>query len=1020
VANKKLLITCVAKMLLLLAVVFSGAVAAKENDAKLKNRLAKKSDSWVYVVQMNLEPALNYKGNIAGYKATKPKKGGKFDARSAHVKKYRRFLESKHDDVLKKNGIDRKRKIHDYSIALNGFAVQLTNAQAIELAKQPGIAKVKRDVLRHKTTDNSPSFLGLNSGGGPWNKGITGENVVVGIIDTGIWPEHPSFSDDGSYGPSPIPPLDNARANCDFGNVAHNSEDAHFTCNNKLLGARQMLDTYRALFGADGDEFESARDDEGHGTHTASTAAGNADVDAAIFGIARGKVSGIAARARIIAYKGLGKEGGFGSDLAAAIEQAIADGVDVINYSVGGGPSLTSADDIAFLLAADAGVYVATSAGNEGPDPSTIGGPASVPWVTSVAASSQSRAFISEIEVEGPGGAPTNLWGSSVTQGIDNFRLVDADSIGDGSNGECKEPFPPGTFSATDAVLCNRYLFGVARTDRVANVAMGGGGAVIFYNVSATHPNMMPTDSHPLPTIHVLKEVGQPLKEYVLSHANQVKIKFSRSEARYTDGDARVISNYLASFSSRGPNPVALDIIKPDVTAPGINIMAAASPMHNGSAAQGEMFQSIMGTSMSSPQVAGIFALIKQAHPEWSPAMAKSALMTTAYQQVVKPDYITPADPFDVGAGHVNPGAKANRGSPFSPGLVYDASTYDYLGFLCDADRSLFLDAAATCAALESAGIPTKAINLNLASVGVSELTGIQTVTRRVTNVSNRTGITTYSVAVEAPDGYEISVIPSTLKLRKGESASYDVTITNVNAPMGDWRFGALSWYEHNKQNAVRSPIALRASILKAPTQIDVTGESGSASFSVQFGYAGGYTAAAHGLQAATINSDTVAQDPDQAFDPSDGFSNAFHFDVSNALFFRLAMPPEAVASPDIDIDIYVFNPNGELVAASTNGGTDELIDIKQPMDGTWTVFIHGWQTVDAQANFDLYSWVLSKTPGGNLQIDAAPSAAVIGAKGNINVGWNGAALGQWQLGAVSHNSDSGIVGTTLVNVDNR
>ena len=228
-------------------------------------------------------------------------------------------------------------------------------------------------------------FLGLTGPGRAYASGLTGEDVVVGVIDTGIWPEHPSFADDGSYGPSPLGPLDESeRSSCDFGNTAQNANDAPFTCNNKLIGARQMLDTYRALVGADPDEFDSARDDDGHGTHTASTAAGNAGVEASIFGRDYGEVSGIAPRARIIAYKGLGNQGGFTSDLAAAIDQAVADGVDVINYSVGGGANLASADAIAFLFAADAGVWVATSAGNSGPDAGTIGGPADVPWVTAV------------------------------------------------------------------------------------------------------------------------------------------------------------------------------------------------------------------------------------------------------------------------------------------------------------------------------------------------------------------------------------------------------------------------------------------------------------------------------------------------------------------------------------------------------------------------------------------------------------------------------------------------------------
>ena len=187
--------------------------------------------------------------------------------------------------------------------------------------------------------------------------------------------------------------LDHSRPSCEFGNTAHNPADAPFSCNNKLIGARQMLDTYRALIGAAPDEFDSARDDDGHGTHTASTAAGNADVAASMYGIPRGAVSGIAPRAHVIAYKGLGNLGGFTSDLAAAIDQAVVDGVDVINYSIGGGAGTPGADEIAFLFADDAGVYVATSAGNSGPGAATLGNPGTMPWMTTVGASTQKRFF---------------------------------------------------------------------------------------------------------------------------------------------------------------------------------------------------------------------------------------------------------------------------------------------------------------------------------------------------------------------------------------------------------------------------------------------------------------------------------------------------------------------------------------------------------------------------------------------------------------------------------------------------
>ncbi|MDX1416921.1 MAG: S8 family serine peptidase, partial [Candidatus Promineifilaceae bacterium] len=752
--------------LMLLMAITTASISAAPQDRNFAPPVAEGIQS--YIVVMEADPLVAYEGDIRSMPATKPEKGQKFNPNSAAARRYDAYLQSRQNEVLRGAGVPTSAVTNRYSTALNGFSAVVTAEQATQLAKQEGVALVMRDQWRQPMTDNTPSFLQLTAPAGPWSTGYDGEDVIVGVIDSGIWPEHPSFADDGSYSDLGISLDDSVHSACDFGNTAHNVNDAPFSCNNKLLGARQMLDTYRFFIGAQPDEFDSARDDNGHGTHTASTAAGNGDVMASIFGIPRGTVSGIAPRARVIAYKGLGELGGFTSDLAAAIDQAVADGVDVINYSVGGGASLNGADEIAYLFAADAGVFVATSAGNSGPGPATIGGPASVPWLTSVGASTQSRNFISDITLSGPGTPPTGVWGGSVTTGIENFNLVDADSVDGGSNGECLVPFAPGTFQANDAVLCNRYNFGVGRTTRVTNVATGGGGAVLFHNVDAEHPNMTPTDNHPLPTVHMLKDAGQPLKDYIVANPGQVTVSFTQSQAQYAPGDPRVVPNIMASFSSRGPDPVAEDIIKPDVTAPGVNILAGASPIHYGSAAQGQLFQSIMGTSMSSPHVAGIFALVKQAHPEWSAATAKSAIMTTAYQDVLKEDSATPADPFDIGAGHVDPGGKAGKGSIFEPGLAYDAGFLDYLGFLCDAEPSVFGDPAAFCASLEAAGIPTEAHNLNLPSIGVAEVAGSTTVVRTVTSVAKESGWRDYNVSVDAPPGYEVTVSPSSFSLKSG------------------------------------------------------------------------------------------------------------------------------------------------------------------------------------------------------------------------------------------------------------
>lgn len=951
-----------------------------------------------YIVVMEGEPAIAYEGDVLGLPATKPNRGEKINPNNADVRRYEDYLEATHEQSLAAAGAAVSQKVHDYTIALNGYSAILTEAQVEALKDQRTVSMILEDEMQYPTTDSTPRFLHLSSRIGAWQAGYDGEGIVVGVIDTGIWPEHPSFADDGSYAAPPIGALP-----CEFGNQAHNPADAPFTCNNKLIGARQMLDTYRALIGAELDEFDSARDDDGHGTHTASTAAGNHGVEASIYGVSRGTISGIAPRAHVVAYKGLGNLGGFGSDLAAAIDQAVEDGVDVINYSIGGGASLIGADDIAFLFAADAGVFVATSAGNSGPGAATVGGPGSVPWLTTVGASTQPRYF--EGSAESSDG--WEFFGASITDGTDELPLVDAEDAGDAL---CN----PGALDATmvegKIVLCQRGA--IARVFKsLAVYQAGGAGMILFNSDDAQSEN---TDNHWVPSVHISNTDGMIIKAYIDSADNPV--------AKINAGDrTKVPAPWMASFSSRGPDPVASDIIKPDVTAPGVQILAGASPYPDPGFYPGELFQAIAGTSMSSPHVAGVYALIKQAHPDWSPAMAKSALMTTAYQRVMKEDGVTPADPFDMGAGHINPGKAEHKRSPFRPGLVYDAGFNDYLGFLCDEAPEAFADPAATCAFLESVGIHTDAANLNLPSIGVADVAGSYTIYRTVTSVSEEPGAKRYWASYQAPHGYTVDVEPRSLVLSPGESATFAVTFSNVSAPIGEWRFGSLTWNEVGRySHKVRSPIAVRGALFGAPGELIGSGESGSVSFDVSFGYTGDYTAAAHGLEPATVTMDTVVQDPDQSFDPNDGYSNLHEFDLSGAAHFRIAMPPEATDSTDVDLDIFVYDPSGVQVASSTSGGTNEEINIAFPADGTWSVYVHGWQTVNPSADYDMYSWVISATPGGNMTIDAAPTSATLGETGTIDASWSGATAGEWHFGAVSHSDAAGLLGLTFVEVDNR
>ncbi|MDP2291003.1 MAG: S8 family serine peptidase [Actinomycetota bacterium] len=920
-------------------------------------------------------------------------------------------LEASQEAVLDSNGLGAVEPTNQFTVSLNGFSAQLSHEEAERLAADSRVAVVLPDFLRQKaeipasggggwwsSTDSLNDFLGLTGRDGAYADGITGEGVVVGVIDSGIWPENPMFADDGTMPAAPV--LDNTRPSCDFGNTAANPLDAPFTCNNKLVGARQMLDTYRALIPTEPFEFDSARDADGHGSHTASTAAGNANVQAVVSGRVIDTVSGIAPRAQIIAYKGLGDQGGFTSDLAAAIDQAVADGVDVINYSIGGGAGPIGADDLAFLFAADAGVFVATSAGNSGPGASTIGSPAILPWVTTVGASTQERFYEGTIRL----GNGRTIRGSSVTRGIGSKPLVDAaDVLG---NPLCL----PGVWDADDlagkVVLCERGAVG--RVAKSLAVHEAGGVGMIMFNIDVPNQDNLYTDNFWVPTVHIDQVDGNKIKAYIDSAS------WPRASIVNTAKITKTPWNYpsMTVFSSRGPNPSFEDIIKPDITAPGIQVLAAASPAVAPDFPQGQNFQAIAGTSMSSPVMAGVFALLKQAHPDWSPAAAKSAVMTSAHQDVVDNDRKSQADPFDFGSGHVNPGRVDKKGSMFNPGLVYDAGFLEYLGFMCEADPSIFANPAGTCATLVGLGVPTRVLDLNLASIGMGAVAGSETVLRTVTNVAGSS--VTYKADIKSPKGYKVTVSPSTLTLAPGASATVEITATNTGSgPVGEWRFGSLTW--KGGGYSVRSPIAVRGTQIAVEPTVSAAGAAGTADIAVKFGYTGAYVPEASGLVPSTVLAGDISQDPDQTFNPGDPASDGVDLipiEMTNASYARIEL---AIPGAD-DIDLYLLDSTGTIVAASTAGGTDELIELSYPTSGTYTLAVHGWSVPSAPLSYAIDTWVVPNS-AGSLTIASAPAAATIGTAGIVTVSWAGLPSGR-HFGAVAHTDGSNVLAQTIVEVE--
>ena len=975
--NNKLTTTLLSAVL----VVFAGVTSAADTfDVQMQPSTKKAASATdIYIVQLVGDPVLAYAGDISGYEATKPGKGQKVNPNSAHVKKYAAHLAAQQDQMIHSAGGS---KVYNYRFAFNGFASRMSAADAEALRGSAGVLNVWKDEIRQLETDASPTYIGLTEGGQAWSKGYTGEDVVIGIVDSGIWPEHPSFADvatpkKGNKGPNiPYGTAPNfTSSGCDFGNMAANAADLPFSCNNKLVAAR----CYNSGFssgpaanpcGGDGiftppGQFISARDGNGHGSHTASTAGGNNGVPAFIGGEFQGNVSGIAPRARIAAYKVCWIGGCASSDSMAAIDQAAADGVDVINFSIGGsGTSFNGADDIAFLFAGAAGVHVATSNGNAGPEAETTGTPAGVPWLTSVGATQDDGVFYNSVTVNAPG----SIAGDYVAiEGAGDVSLNDTGPItADVTATNPANGCAPLVSPISGIALTIRG--GCAFATKYNNAAAAGASAIIVYNTAADPITMGGLAGTTIPGVMVGNADG-----LLMAGASGVN-------ATLDAANAVPALNRIAGFSSRGPNGGEPDIIKPDVSAPGVAILAAGAGT--------DTFISISGTSMASPHVAGSFALLKQAHPDWSPAQARSALMTTARQDLKKTFGTTAADPFDIGAGEIQPS------DAFDPGLAYDADILDYVRYTCGSEVQPQIFTAGTCAFFGS----IDASDLNLPSIGVADLVGTQTVTRTVTSVANNNGNKSFTVSVDAPPGIDVSVSPSTIKLKRGESASYEVTFTVTGAAVLDeWAFGSLTW-THGGEYSVRSPIAVKPSAFSAPANVGGAGTDGSLNYDVAFGYNGAFNATMDGLAEGAGVPGAVADA---------GIDQVVFIVPAGTTLSRFSLFDEEIGSSN-DLDLQVFGPQSAgfpFVCSSGTATSEEQCDEVNPDPGLYVALVIDFASAPGPTPYIAWNFNLDGTDAGNTTITAPPGATV--GPGNIAIDWSGLSGGTRALGIVSY--DDGV-----------
>ncbi len=1010
-------------------------------------------DSRIYIVQLAEPAAIE-----ADPGRVRAGDGARVDPRSVAVRRYGAVLEESHDRLLEAIGAP-DAKLYSYRLAFNGFAARLTPAQVAALRARPEVRRVWQDRVKTLKTNASARALGLLDPGGGLRaaQGLDGEDVVIGVIDSGITPEHPSFA---ARVAQPKPRICSSSWVADsllgrwlcarfrkprWRELYTPARDWHGTCvsgerfsagdcSRKLLGARFYVDGFRQSYDMDPGEFLSPRDADGHGTHIASVAAG-ARVQAAIGGRPLAPIAGMAPRARLAVYKACWLERDATrascamSDLQRAIEDAVADGVDIINYSVGtteGGPA--DPDALALLAAADAGIFTAVAAGNGGPVAASVESPGTAPWVTTVAAASRAGQRFDEVmRVSAPASAAgdyafreAGFTPTLRSTGALDLRLVAAD---DGeptvaneaaSRDDACQPLVNATGISGRIVLIRRG--GCTFEEKLVNAEAAGAKAVVVYSNAGAALIMTGTrGSVGIPAVMVSQANGEFLAARLAAgDAVQLRLEKGRLLAREEPGDV------LQAQSARGPNANLGDVLKPDLAAPGVDILGAQTPdVANGT--RGERFQYLSGTSMAVPHVAGVAALLRQAHPDWSPAAIRSALVTTARQDVHAEDGTSPASPFDVGAGYLVPNAA------LTPGLVYEAGRDDYDAFACGAGFSHV--APERCQDLADTGWSLDQDALNLPSVTTSLLVTERTVRRRVTNVGPPAQFT---AAIEAPPGVGVSVSPATLSLATGETAEFTITFTNLGDPasIDRWNFGALTWV--GAEARVRSPIAVAPGLIGVPAAVAGSGVTGSIRLAVEFGYDGAYTAQASALAEPEVIAGFITDDPLDFYTvlPDAALPDhvrRFRVEVLPGVrYLRVAATGTDEGASD-DLDLYLQCPGGSCpgggtLLASATAAEYEAIDIVDPAPGEYLIDVHGYATDDVAggpgAAFEVGAWTVADGAGpGGFAVTGAPAAATLGTSGEVTLGWHDLEPAQLYLGVISHANADGELALTLVEI---
>lgn len=689
--------------------------------------------------------------------------------------------------------------IHSYKHAINGFSATLTPSELEDLKQSLGYVSSVRDLSVRADTTHSSRFLGLSSNSGLLPMSDYGSDVIIGFVDTGVWPESESFNDDGM---SKIP--SRWKGECESG--------THFSaslCNKKLIGARFFNKGLISKFPNVTISVNSTRDTNGHGTHTSTTAAGSYIKGASFFGYGLGTARGVAPRARVAIYKAIWEEGSYVSDVIAAIDQAILDGVDVISLSLGldGVPLYEDPVAIATFAAMERGIFVATSAGNKGPQLGTVHNGS--PWVLNVAAGTMDRDFGGTITL----GNGVSVFGSSLfplnlSTAVSPMPMV--------FMGGCQNLKKLKRVEYNKIVVCedkDEYSLS-SQVDNVqsAKVALG-----IFISNISDWDNLIQTS---FPSIFLNPHHGHIIKHYINSNSvPKAEVNFHKTVLGTKPAPS------VARYSSRGPSKSCPFVLKPDIMAPGDALLASWPqnvPATDVNSRQiYNKFNVLSGTSMSCPHAAGVAALLKGAYPRWSAAAIRSAMMTTAY---VLDNTKTPikdlgnknkvATPLAMGSGHVNPN------KAIDPGLIYDMGIQDYVNLVCALNYTKTQIQTITRSASNDCENPS--LDLNYPSfITTVNIDGDDSKTGReisrefkriVTNIGKN--ITTYEAKLTPMKGLVVTVKPKKLEFkRKNQKLSYKLKIegcVRVKRSETDVVFGYLSWVEiGGTGHIVQSPIVV-------------------------------------------------------------------------------------------------------------------------------------------------------------------------------------------------------------------